>query len=331
MIATAGCEDRKSEFVGRSPLDRTALEAQGTESKEDSSPLDVTIDLPDGQLHFVRLGANHTGTPLILLNGGPGLDLRSMASSPAWKALAATRPVVLYDQRGTGKSSSSQPMDGLTVAKLVADLDALRNYLQAQKVDLLGWSWGGFLAMAYAVEHADRVRRLVLVGSAPPKLTDNIYLFESVFPDLTAKETQSVAAAEETGCESARIVDYMRMEFYDPQRRDQYLAAHRPFGFVEEMCVAAMQDALKLDLSQAVARLQIETLVTTGRFDTNVAPLVSYRLSKSMPRAQLQIFERSGHMPFIEQPEEFADAVESFLGATGAAQTGERTVGRSQG
>lgn len=135
--------------------------------------------------------------------------------------------------------------------QLVADLDILRDYLQAPKVDLLGWSWRGFLVMAYAVKHDDNVRRMVLVGSAPPRMGDNIYLLDSVyllasvFRDITSRHEPDATEAGKVGCQSERIDDYMAMEFHDPHLRERYVVEHRPFAFVEGVCVAVMQDAIE--------------------------------------------------------------------------------------
>jgi proline iminopeptidase len=278
-----------------------------------SAPNDgVTIDMRDGELHYLVLGPD-SGVPLILANGGPGLDHKSLAQSPVWEALARGRPVVLYDQRGTGQSTSSTPIGAVTVATLVRDLEALRTQLRAPRVDLLGWSWGGFLAMAYAIDHGSHVDHLVLVDAAPPKLSENVYLFDSVFPDITAHQAPNLTRAGKVGCEKERIRDYLAMEFYDPNKRDLYLARGSPFFFSEEMCTAVLEDALKLDLTSRVRVLTIPTLVITGRFDMNVAPIVSYKLSKTIPGAKFHVFDRSGHMPFQEQPEEFASIVGAFL------------------
>jgi proline iminopeptidase len=318
-LAFAGCDYRKSELAERdSPRTDTRDTSSGTDL-DSVDAIEVAVDVADGRLHYIKLGSAN-GVPLIVINGGPGFDHTSVAPSPVWKTLSGSRPVVLYDQRGTGKSTTTRALSSITVAQLVADLETLREHLQAPRVDVLGWSWGGFLALVYATEHEDRVRRMVLVGSAPPRLADNVYLFEAAFPDITSVQKPNTTAAGQVGCESERIDDYMRMEFYDPQLRERYVAEHRPFAFVEAMCTAAMQDALKLDLTGAVRALKVPTLVTTGRFDMNVAPVVSHRLSRTIPGAKLQIFERSGHMPFIEQPKEFSEVVQAFLEAPGAAR-----------
>jgi proline iminopeptidase len=272
-----------------------------------------TLSLPDGQLHYVVLGSR--GTPLIAVNGGPGFDHTIMTTSRAWSILAQTRRIVFYDQRGTGQSHSTRYMSSLTVDVLVQDLDRLRQHLGVEKMDLAGWSWGGYLVMAYAVQHPEHVAHLLLIDPAPPKLEDNIYLFDKIFPEIADRQKPNNTPAGKVGCESERIDDYIYMEFYDPVKRDEALKAG-PYPFSEPMCTAAMVEAMKHDLTGAMHRLHVPTLVLSGRFDANVAPSQSFKLSKWIPNAQFHAFERSGHMPFVEQPEEFAAVVQAFLGQT---------------
>jgi proline iminopeptidase len=269
------------------------------------------LKMQDAVMHYATFGSGE-GTPLIVANGGPGFDHKIVASSSAWNLMAHSRRVVLYDQRGTGASTSTLAPEATTVQVLVQELDDLRAHLGAARIDLAGWSWGGYLAMAYAVEHPDRVAHLVLVGSGLPKIDDTIMLFDKAYPEIAARQKPNHTLAGKVGCESERIDDYLFMEFYDPDKRKAFMKAG-PYAFSEQMCIAAMLDAMKVDLTNPVRALRIPTLVTSGRFDVNVAPLSSFNLSKLILGAQFHVFERSGHMPFIEQPEEFATVVSAFL------------------
>jgi proline iminopeptidase len=278
-----------------------------------ATPADTaTLEIDGGTLYYVARGPAG-GVPLVVLHGGPGLDHGSVAPTPVWDALASNRRVVLYDQRASGKSQSRLPASSLTVARLVDDLEALRQHLNAPKLDLVGWSWGGFLSMAYAVRFPDRVAHLVLVGPAPPRLADDVYLFDDVYPDVIARHAPDTTPAAKLGCLNATIGDYLKMEFYDPARRDAFLAGG-PVFFSEAACVHFMTAALPLDITPQVRTLEVPTLVIAGRFDVNVAPVFSYRLSKTIPNARFAIIEESGHMPFIEQPERFRQLVEDFIG-----------------
>jgi proline iminopeptidase len=142
-----------------------------------------TIPLPESQLHYVVVGSGPT--TLIAVNGGPGFDHHIVSNSRAWSILARARRVVFYDQRDTGQSTSGRSVGELTVDLLVHDLDSLREHLHASKVDLAGSSWGGYLSMAYAVQHPDRVSHLVLIDPAPPRLAEDVHLFDKIFPEIT--------------------------------------------------------------------------------------------------------------------------------------------------
>jgi proline iminopeptidase len=269
-----------------------------------------TMPLPDSQLHYVVVGSGPT--TVIVVNGGPGFDHHIMSNSRAWRTLAYTRRIVFYDQRDTGQSTFARATDELTVDLLVHDLDRLREHLRAPKVDLAGWSWGGFLSMAYGVQHPDRVAHLVLIDPDPPRLSAQGHLFDKFFPEMIERLASKDTPAGDVPCDGEHVADYLHMEFYDPQKRTAFLKAG-PYAFSDSMCIAAMMDALKYDLSEAVRTLEVPTLVISGRFDAAVPPSQSFGLSKSFPNAKFRVFERSGHMPFVEQPEEFAGVVKAFL------------------
>lgn len=104
---------------------------------------------------------------LVLVHGGPGLSKEAM--SPYEQLAAGDLRVVSYDQRGAGRSGT--PGDGeYGLDAQVADLEAVRAATGADRIAVLGQSWGGLVAMAYAAAHPDRVEALVLIGSAPADL-----------------------------------------------------------------------------------------------------------------------------------------------------------------
>lgn len=152
---------------------------------------------PGATLYFEVRGEK-AGTPLIVVNGGPGFDHSYLHISPAWESLASRRRVVFCDQRGNGRSPALKPGQSCTLADQIADLDALRSHLGFAKIDLLGHSWGGYLAMAYAASHPEKIERLVLADSAAPKWNDTVFLFKNVFPETVARQ-EALAFAIEMG------------------------------------------------------------------------------------------------------------------------------------
>jgi proline iminopeptidase len=264
-------------------------------------------------LYYEPLGAS-AGTPLLVVNGGPGFDHSYLHVSNVWNELAKTRSVVLYDQRGTGKSTAGDKPGNL--ADQIDDLDALRQHLGVEKVDLLGHSWGGYLVMAYTARHPDRVRRLLIVDSAAPRWSDTVTLFKDIFPERVEHEDSLAFAAAlgDAGPKADRMQDYFSMLFYDPEHRDAFLAAAGSAKYSAGVNQALNSDLERFDLGPELIKFHVPAVVIAGRFDANVAPATAYRIHKAIAGSRFVIFEKSGHLPFFEEPAKFLQVVEEFLG-----------------
>ena len=278
-----------------------------------------TFQAPGATIYVEVLGTG-SGVPLVVVNGGPGFDhtyehIAMPGTTSAWETVAQKRRVVFYDQRGNGRSGKLKPDQTCTLADQIADLDAVREHLGADKIDLLGHSYGGFLVMAYAARHADHLRHLVIVDSAAPKWTDTTTLFKDVFPEGTARydgftfaDALGDAAATEAG-----IREYLSWLFYSPEKRDAYLRQIGAGVYTKAVNEALDHDVSRFDLNPELPKLKVPTLVVTGRYDMNVAPSVAYKIHRAIAGSQLVVFEKSGHLPFYEEPEAFVRALESFL------------------
>ena len=255
------------------------------------------------------------GTPLMVANGGPGFDHSYMMCGDVWDRFAKGRKVVFYDQRGNGKSSELKDGQPCGLAEQIDDLDALRAHLGFEKIDLLGHSWGGYLVMAYASRHADRIAHLMIVDSGAPKIQDTLFLFKNIYPETTERE-DALAFDVELGDEkaiSADLSEYMTMLFYSPQMRDAFLARSKEFVYRQKVNKAVWGDLQRFDLNPELPNFKFPTLVVTGRYDFNVAPSVAYAIHKAIPKSEFAVFEKSGHLPYCEEPDAFIQRVEAFL------------------
>ncbi len=272
------------------------------------------FDGPGGKLYYEVIGSGNA-TPLVLVNGGPGFDHTYFHTSPAWDSLAKNRRIIFYDQRGNGRSAALKPGQSCTLADQIDDLEALRAHLGFDKMDLLGGSWGGYLSMAYAARHSDRIAHLILVDSAAPKWSETIFLFDQVFPETIERQAGGAFAREfgDKAAEDASIREYLSMIFYSPEKRDAFLAAIGPGAYNKEVNQKVSSDLPRFDLNPEIRKFRFPTLVITGRYDMNVAPLVAYRIHKEIPGSRFLVFEKSSHLPFTEEPEAFARAMEEFL------------------
>jgi proline iminopeptidase len=104
------------------------------------------------------------------------------------------------------------------------------------------------------------------------------------------------------------------MYFYSPQKRNEVLAVADSFAYRPEVNKALWADTEKFDLDPELAKLQLPALVTTGRYDANVASAVAFKIHQGIAGSRFMVFEQSGHVPFFEEPEMFLDTAESFLG-----------------
>jgi len=269
---------------------------------------------PGVNLYYEVLGGG-PGTPLVVTNGGPGFDHTYLHVSDVWNTLAKERPVLLYDQRGNGRSGALKAGQSCTLADQIADLEALLGHLGYAKIDLLGHSWGGYLAMAYAARHPERIERLILVDSAAPKWGDTIFLFKDVFPE-TIERQNALNFAETLGDKAAAesdIQEYLGMLFYSPEKRDAFLAGSKSYAYNTEINQALNNDLARFDLNPELPKFRFPTLVIHGRFDMNVATATAFHTHRAISGSKLVVFEKSGHMPFYEEPEGFLKAVGDFL------------------
>jgi proline iminopeptidase len=273
------------------------------------------VHTSDVDLAYETLGSPGRDLPLIAINGGPGLTHVYMVQNNLWSRIARDREVVFYDQRGNGASKLLNPTAPQTMDAQVADLEALRAHLRVDKVDLLGDSFGGFVALAYTLAHPEHVHRLV-ISDGVPGWKAIAHPMPEIFPDL---EEQEAAKEKELGDTPAAaqygLRVHMRKCFYSPELADRYLKNIADLGFNPDVGNQVSKATADLDLSPQLNQVHTPTLILTGRFDVNVAPLTAWHMYKAIPGAQFHVFEHSGHLPSYEEPDAYFTTLTTFLDA----------------
>lgn len=269
-------------------------------------------------LGYEILGTNSSALPLLVINGGPGLSHAYLLPTDVWAQLARQRRVIFYDQRGTGASQPVRAGAPQTLAAQVADLEALRQGLGMPQLILLGDSYGGLLAIAYASAHPEHVARLVLSAAAGSNLNDVVHLFDQVFPDAMAQQkvAQKPGVPPTRAAAEASLRRHFDLIFYALEQRDRYFQRLGPtanLGFEPAVAEAVGTDAARHDFTPMLAGFRFPTLVLAGRYDMNVAPLTAWRLKQAIPGARIVFFEQSGHFPWFEEPAKYRAVLEPFL------------------
>jgi proline iminopeptidase len=278
-----------------------------------------SVHTPQVDLGYETFGSPGTALPVIAVNGGPGLSHVYMLQNDMWQQVAQGRLVIFYDQRGTGASKHISPGAPQSMDAQIADLEAIRAHLGVAKVALVGDSYGGLLAMAYSAAHPEHVAKLVLSDSAAPSWSSMVHLLPQTFPDV---EQQAAAEEKKLGsttdaAERAGLREHFRMIFYSPAKRDAYMAAFiaktGDLGYEPSVAIAVSKATENLNLTPKLAGFHFPTLVITGRFDMNVAPITAWRMAHAIPGAKIVFFEESGHLPSYEEPEKYRSVLEAFL------------------
>ena len=270
-----------------------------------------TVQVPGAELFVRRVGA---GRPAIVLHGGPGADHEYLR--PGFDALADGRELIYYDQRGGGRSPVARDVPvGWT--EQVADLEALRRHWGLEQLTVVGYSWGGLLALLYALEHPGRVVRLALVSPAPTWRAAR-ERFEAVFSrrNLDPAFQEERRRLRESGLRERdpdafqqRIFELsVAPYFFDPSRaRD--LTPFRVVGRTQQEVWHSLGD---YDLRPRLPALAgIPSLVLHGEEDA--IPIDAARTAAQLLGAEFHPVPRCGHVPYVEAFETFRTVVGGFL------------------
>lgn len=280
------------------------------------------VAVPGAALYVREVG---DGPSMVVLHGGP--DFNHNYLLPELDALASSFRLIYYDQRGRGKSSGTVAPETVGIGSEVEDLDRLRQHFGLARMVLLGHSWGGVLAMAYATAHADRVSHLVLLNSAPGSYADRLRMRSEREETEAAILAKMHAIADTAGYAEGDIeteADYYRLHFAAALRGSgrldsvvQRLRAHfTPADIVkariiEERLYAETWLKPEFDLLAPLSKAGVPTLTIHG--DRDLVPLeCARRIADAVPGSRLIVLRNCGHFSYLERPAEVFAAIDEF-------------------
>jgi proline iminopeptidase len=283
------------------------------------STMDREVLTDDGRRLWTSQ-AGH-GDPLVFCHGGPGLwdtfdDLATM-----FTGIVRT---IRWDQRGCGRSQRHGPY---SVARSIRDLDAVRHQVARPQAALLGHSWGAHLALRYAIEHPDRVSHLIYVSGTG---IDGDRKWHAHYEQNLRRRLGEHLPRWETLMNRARDGDEERelavlhwsADFADPSTAlQQAERMATPWFGINYDCNAAISADVKRHLNTADMAVQCQALampvlIVDGSEDIRPRWAVD-SLHRALPDAQRVSLAGAGHLPWIESPQGFQQAVTDFLAHTG--------------
>lgn len=277
----------------------------------------------DGYRVWYRIvggGSYHEGFPLLVLHGGPGVphdyleNLEALASE--------TRPVVFYDQLGCGNSDHPDDPSLCRVSRLADELATVRRELGLDQVHILGQSWGGMLAIEYALRQPEGLLSLVLantLSSMPMWIAEANRLRAELPPEVNATllRHEEAGTTDDLAYQDAMNVFYARHVCRVIPMPEFVQRALDKTGFVynymngpsEFHVIGVIKD---WDRTDRLSEIHVPTLIISGRYDEST-PLINEVLHRGIVGSEWVLLENSSHLAHVEEPELYMQTVQVFL------------------
>ena len=319
---------------------------------------DHKVNLNGTTLHFRVRGADKANPYLVILHGGPGFSSHMFYS---WgTSLEKTVNVVYLDQRGCGESQrlkfanlfepKPEETKDYTIANLVKDIEAVRQYLKVDRWFVLGHSWGGMLGLEYVSAHPESVAGYVHMDgllSVPMVSASICDSAEVKFTPLLQSDDMAVKIKADTILKAAAQIRAIKPD--NPQRLttayqlalgpaglyfagDQQAAfmafrkriqdAVQPYSIAPEAMARASEPTSALIINDAylmrddqplLAKITVPTLIINGKQDGIIPPKTAEMVHKGIQKSELLVLDNCGHFPFAEQPEKTTTAILDFF------------------
>jgi proline iminopeptidase len=262
---------------------------------------------------YLRYGR---GVPLVVVHGGPGLDHTYFR--PYLDALGHVAELIYIDLRGNGRSGGRAELQNVTIESWADDIEALRQALRLDRIVLMGHSFGGFIAQAYARAYPASLRGLIL-SNATPALD---------YPAHMLSQARDFGTPEQL----AALMASMARPAQDDQALRRLWKQSLPMYFFryQPMFGAAMDDAMVYSAAAYnrglfeltpqfnsvpwLREITAPTILMASRHDwLSPIELATHRLRDGIAGAQAHLFENSGHFPFIEETTAFCHTIRQWL------------------
>ena len=284
-----------------------------------TTPADVDegfLEINGTTLYYKTMGS---GEPIVVLHGGPGFDHQQFL--PYIGELSSRYKVILYDQRGTGLSSGPVDATSISIHNFVEDIEGIRKAFGIAKMNLLGHSWGGMLAMHYAVRHPDKLKSLILCSTAATAESFGV-MRKTIARNRQPQDTallESISESQEFQDRDPRALERFWRTYFKAYFADPSLAAGITLVFTDntirnsDAVAGYILDSVgAFDLHADLGVVHAPTLILHG--DSDPIPVAyAERIHESIPSSELVIAESSGHWIFIDATDRFRSSVFDFL------------------
>jgi proline iminopeptidase len=249
-----------------------------------------------------------------VIHGGPGADHTSY--KPTFSHLTSTLQLVYFDHRGQGRSARGDKAT-YTLENNVEDMEALRQHLGLKKIVVIGTSYGGMVALNYAIRYPENVSDLIVIATAA-----NSEFLTKAKQNLAQRGTPEQQAIAEYLWQGnfeneAQLQDYFQVMGslyalnYNPTAAAK--AWERTILSVDAINVAFGGFLKSYNILNQLHQITAPTLVLAGQQDWICPPECSVEIAAAIPQAELTIFENCGHLVRVDQPKALLNAITQFV------------------
>ncbi len=273
------------------------------------------VRIDDTRLYVVGRGE---GFPLLVLHGGPGLDHHEFADE--LDPLGDAYRLILVDQRAQGRSDPA-PVSTWTLERMAQDVVMLARAMGLERYAVLGHSHGAFVTLRSAIDFPGAAAAsIVSCGVPSARFFERTEEMLRTFEPNWLRQQVIDSWERETSAETPEdfdslIADQWPFHFADPLDPRIEAYAERSRGVLNPAVLRhfSQEEYGGIELEERLGEIAQPVLVLGGRHDRTCVVEASETMERKIPGAELVIFERSGHMPFVEEPEAYLGAVRTFL------------------
>ncbi|MGZ3940149.1 MAG: alpha/beta fold hydrolase [Flavisolibacter sp.] len=269
------------------------------------------------------------GDPLILIAGGPGgahVGLRRFDS------LASNYMLIYFDAFGRGKSDTAKNVKEYSLERDIDDIEGLRTALKLDKINVLGHSYGGLVAQGYAIKYPEHLKHLVLANTFHSFIMwqendDNSNReiktnYPEVWDSLMRIRERGYVSSDQLHQDIYGQVPYGFLYAYNPENFRSRGAKPYPNSMNNKLYYQMVgkdgdfivgNDIGNFDYRSQLKNLKMPVLIYGGRYDRVAVPWMMVKFKEYCPQARFVMFERSGHNPQVEQPQELFKLLNEFL------------------
>ncbi len=268
------------------------------------------------------------GDAIIFIPGGPG---SSHAYFHTFHYLKDSFQLVYVDFLGRGKSDTAKTRKEYAVANEVEQVEGIRKALKLDKITVLGHSYGSLVAQAYAIKYPQYTKRMIIAngfhsGWMWQENCDNSNrCVKSGYPEIWEKlmkhRSQGGVSADSTSQALYGEVPYGFLYCFNPTIKNAYMKEHKQtfsptvyfqmVGRDGDFIIGG--DIADFDVRTKLKDLKMPILVMAGRYDRVSTPEMAILYKQYCPQAEYVMFEKSGHNPYIEEPEKAEKVLRAFL------------------